>query len=104
MTLKAAIIAPIIAASLLVISAAAPAHAQEDREAVRANFQEADSNDDDQLDSDEFTTFINLNADDNLGRASTIRSLGMYGTAFSRADVNDDGFVTREEIEAGAGG
>jgi len=102
MTAKTNTTALFTAASLLMLPAAA--NAQDDREQVRANFQEADVSEDQQLDLDEFTTFVNLNADHGLGRASTIRRLGMHGMAFGRVDANGGGFALREEIEAGAGG
>lgn len=103
MTSKTIASALAMAASLLMIFVTTPASAQDEREQARANFLEADVNEDKQLDRDEFTTFIDLNAEDGLGRASTIRSLGMHGTAFGRVDANGDGLVSREEIEAGAG-
>lgn len=89
-------------ASLLAIAIFAPAVAQDQREKARANFQQADVNKDGQLDLPEFTTFINLNADYGLGRAATVRRLGMYAKAFSMADANRDGLVSREEIAAQA--
>ena len=69
-----------------------------DRKQAQANFQKADANKDEQLDTAEFKTFINLNADHGLGRASTIRRFGAYGRAFGTLDSNNDGAVSREEI------
>ena len=89
-------------ASLLAIAVAGPAGAQDQRDKARANFQQADVNKDGQLDLAEFTAFINLNADHGLGRAATVRRLGMYAKAFATADANKDGLVSREEIAARA--
>jgi len=91
-----------ITASVLAIAVAAPAYAQDERDQARTNFMEADANKDDQLDLADFTTFVDLNADDGLGRASMIRSLGMHDTAFGRVDTNGDGLATREEIQGQA--
>ena len=89
-------------ASLLSLAVAAPANADAQRAQVQANFQQADVNQDGQLDMAEFTTFINLNSDHNLGRAGMIRRFGMYSRAFDAADANGDGFVSKQEIEARA--
>ncbi|MGF1651659.1 MAG: hypothetical protein ACFCUN_14545 [Hyphomicrobiaceae bacterium] len=89
-------------ASVLSLSIAAPANADPQRAQVQANFEAADVNQDGQLDMAEFTTFINLNAQYGLGRAGMIRSFGMYERAFSEADANGDGVVTKEEIAARA--
>lgn len=89
-------------ASFLALAIAGPAVAQEQRDQARVNFQQADVNKDGQLDLPEFTTFINLNADDGLGRAATVRRLSMYAKAFATADANRDGLVSREEIAAQA--
>jgi Ca2+-binding EF-hand superfamily protein len=81
---------------------AAPAVAQDQRDQARINFEQADANKDGVLDLAEFTTFINLNADHNLGRAPSIRRFGRYKQAFTTLDTNKDGFVSREEIAAQA--
>jgi hypothetical protein len=89
-------------AILLTFAVAVPAHADRKRDQARINFQQADANQDQLLDLAEFTTFINLNADHGLGRASTIRRFGMYGRAFGKIDTNRDGTVSRQEIAAQA--
>lgn len=89
-------------ASFLVIVISAPAVAQDQRDQARANFLQADVNKDGKLDLAEFTTFINLNADQGLGRAATVRRFSQYARAFATADANKDGFVSREEIAAQA--
>jgi len=85
-------------ASVLSLSISAPANADPKRAQAQANFQAADVNQDERLDMAEFTTFINLNADHNLGRAEMIRRFGMHGKAFGQADANRDGVVSKEEI------
>ncbi|NJM33391.1 MAG: hypothetical protein HC850_00415 [Rhodomicrobium sp.] len=102
MASKALAIALFAAPSLLMIALSAPANAQEQRDQARANFEQADVNKDELLDRAEFTTFINLNADDGLGRAPMIRSLDMYGRAFGTADTNGDGMVSKQEIASQA--
>lgn len=89
-------------ASVLSLSIAAPANADAERAQAQANFQAADVNQDQVLDRAEFTTFINLNADHNLGRAGMIRRFGMYDRAFDTADANGDGRVSKQEIAARA--
>lgn len=86
------------ATSLLSLSIAAPANADAQRAQAQANFQAADVNQDERLDMAEFTTFINLNADHNLGRAAMIRRFGMHGRAFGQIDANGDGVVSKQEI------
>jgi Ca2+-binding EF-hand superfamily protein len=88
--------------ALVALSLSASAHANPQRAQVQANFQAADVDKNGQLSLTEFTTFINLNADHNVGQASSIRRFGMYTKAFKRADANGDGIVTKEEIAAQA--
>jgi len=87
---------------LLPTSFGALAQADQRREQVKANFLQADVNQDQHLDLGEFTAFINLNADHGLGRAPTIRRLGMHSRAFGRLDANRDGRVSPEELAAQA--
>lgn len=67
---------------------------------ARENFEQADANADGALDAVEFRAFIDLNAEDDLGKAARVKRFGRYDTAFGRADENADGAVTREEIAA----
>jgi Ca2+-binding EF-hand superfamily protein len=97
---KTAAIALFGAIPTLTLAIAVPAVAQDQRERARMNFEQADANKDGRLDLAEFTTFINLNADQGLGRAPTIRRFGRYAQAFTTLDTNKDGFVSREEIAA----
>jgi hypothetical protein len=78
------------------------AHDNARRAQVLTNFHTADVDKNEQLNQAEFKTFINLNADHNLGQTSIVRRLGMYAKAFKKADANGDGVVTKEEIAAQA--
>jgi len=64
------------------------------------NYIQADTNGDTMLTLDEFSKFIDLNADDGLGRAGMIRDRGMHGFAFRRVDANSDGLIAPEELSA----
>ena len=91
---------------VLIALATAPLAAAEESEAVReqarANFLEADVDGDRALTLPEFTTLIDLNAEDGIGRAHLIRRMGRYEMAFGRVDADADGLVTTEEIRAAA--
>jgi len=88
--------------AVLPFTLAVPANADPQRMQAQANFVAADMNQDEQLDMAEFKTFINLNADHNLGRAAMIRRFGMYGRAFGTLDANRNGVVSKQEITARA--
>lgn len=102
MTSKIIATALFTTATLVALAIAAPANADPQRAQAQANFAAADVNQDEQLDMAEFTAFINLNADHNLGKASTIRRFGMHSRAFGTADTNGDGVVSKKEIAAQA--
>jgi len=72
---------------------------QTDANLAKQNLQQADANGDKVLSYMEFVTFINLNAEDNIGRASMIKSRNLYSRAFNRLDKNGDGKITAAEIE-----
>ena len=78
------------------------AHADPQREQLKANFLAADADKNGLLNVAEFKVFINLNADHKLGRAASIRRFEMYTKAFKEIDANGDGIVTQEEIAAQA--
>ncbi|WP_108791779.1 hypothetical protein [Erythrobacter sp. Alg231-14] len=93
-------ISTFIPISMTAIILAATANAQDNRSLVRENFQQADANDDDKLSRSEFRVFINENAKDEIGRASTVKRFGAYDRAFARLDANEDGFVTTAEMRS----
>jgi Ca2+-binding EF-hand superfamily protein len=98
------IITPLVVTTLAHVALTLPAAANDNHKRAQAqtNFQAADVDKNEQLNQSEFKTFINLNADHNLGQASSVRRLGMYTKAFKKADANGDGVVTKEEIAAQA--
>jgi hypothetical protein len=87
-------------ASVLVLASflATPVLAQDNRSLARANFDQADRNDDGKLSKSEFRIFIDENAKDNIGRAAMVKRYGAYDTAFEQLDANKDGFIVRSEI------
>ncbi len=82
------------------VAAAAAQAAATDRERAAENFQQADTNADGMLTLGEFTTLIDLNAAENVGRPRMIRRFGRYRTAFGRVNANADGLVTPGEMAA----
>lgn len=72
--------------------------AEPNREQAAENFRQADVDANGALSLSEFTTLIDLNAQDGIGRAATIKRFGRYATAFGRLDANADGLVTSDEI------
>ena len=88
--------------ALVALTLSASAHANPHRPQLQANFQAADVDKDEQLNVAEFKTYINLNADHKIGRAASIRRLGMYSKAFKEIDANGDGVITKQDIAAHA--
>jgi Ca2+-binding EF-hand superfamily protein len=80
------------------------AHAQSmtgaEKQAMIENFLQADTNNDGALYLSEFELLMKLNAEDDLGRAAMIVRTGAYEQAFTRLDKNNDGAISREEIQA----
>jgi len=92
-----------ILASFSALAITAPALALNpaaDRKAAQENYKQADANKDGKLSKSEFRKFIDANAKDKIGRASTIKRFGAYNTAFGRVDANKDGMVTPQELAA----
>lgn len=94
--------APLLALTALAILGAVSAlHAAEaNREKAAENFLQADADADGALTQSEFRTLIDLNAEDGIGRAATLKRLGRYDQAFRRIDADGDGRVTPEEVQA----
>ena len=97
MTLSSTLSRVVLAGFVLAIPSLAVA---QDRELAAENFQEADANGDRNLTYEEFVTFIDLNAADDLGNASMVSSRNMYQRAFNRMDANGDGLISVEELQA----
>ena len=89
-------------AVIALLALSASAHADPQREQLKANFLAADADKNGLLNVAEFKVFINLNADHKLGRAASIRRFEMYTKAFKEIDANGDGIVTKGEIAAQA--
>ncbi|MEL6999154.1 MAG: hypothetical protein AAFP68_12905 [Pseudomonadota bacterium] len=69
-------------------------------EKAAENFMQADANADGSLTLQEFTTLIDLNAADGIGRAAMIKRMGRQSMAFGRIDQNSDGLISNDEISA----
>lgn len=65
---------------------------------VEANFKAADADGNESLDPTEFQSLIDANAENEIGRAATVKRFGAYKRAFKRADQNSDGRVAWSEI------
>ena len=75
------------------------AAAQYESESVAA-FLAADTNGDGSLDHDEFRVFIQTMAEVGAPMSRRIRTFGVYGMAFGRVDLNEDGLASPEELRA----
>lgn len=92
---------PLSSAGLALIILSAPAFSQTTstpREMAAANFQLVDVDANGALNAEEFASFINLNAAQNIRQANRVKKFGAYDRAFARIDRNGDGFVTPEEL------
>lgn len=98
--IRTAVVTFATAAAVLIANAPVSYASDTVQAQVKANFVEADTDNDATLTPSEFVTFINLNADYGIGRSRTIRSFGRYDMAFSRVDANRDGAVTPEELKS----
>jgi hypothetical protein len=70
-----------------------------ERQEMIANFLEADTNNDGALYRSEFELLMKLNAEDDLGRAAMVVRTGTYERVFTRLDKNNDGAISKEEIQ-----
>lgn len=73
------------------------------RALVAENFAQADANGDMILNATEFRTFIDLCAEDEIGRTAQVSRRGAYDRALSRLDANGDGSIDSNELAAVAG-
>ena len=89
--------------STFVASAATNASGQSTQSQAQANFMKADANSDTALTIDEFTRFIDLNAEAQIGNARIIQRTGQYARAFKRVDANGDGLANAQELSTAAG-
>lgn len=95
---KKGLIASVIYGLAVFMFSSICANASDSSDLARENFQKADANGDETLNKAEFAEFIDLNAEDDLGRASLVKRLNRYDTAFSNADSNGDGMVSQTEV------
>jgi len=72
--------------------------ATEKKALMKENFKQADADGDGSLTPEEFKTFVDANADDDLGRAGKVRRMGAYDKAFKKMDKDEDGAVSWSEI------
>lgn len=94
----------LLLAAVFAVGAGAALAQDADREAAAANFRKSDADGDGALTLSEFTTLIDLNAEDDLGVARLVKRSGRYQTAFRRLDADADGRVSVEEMAAAAQG
>jgi len=87
------------AAVAATVGLSGPAIAQQS-ELGAENYREADANGDGVLAYAEFATFLDLNAEDDLGQAAMISARGLHARAFARVDANEDGVVSPQELQA----
>ncbi len=66
---------------------------------VAENFTQADTDANGALSNSEFHAFIDLQAEDGIGRSRQIVRFGKQDTAFGKLDADGDGEVTRAEFE-----
>lgn len=95
-----AALAFIIAFTLPLSIAQAQFISDADKQKMAENVAEADADGDAALSRGEFDMLLQLNAQDNLGRAAQIVRLGRQAMAFNRIDADGNGLVTRQEIQA----
>jgi len=90
----------VILAVLMAMPVTGAARAQLAPEALKqaqANFKTANASNTGVLTPAEFTTFIDLNAAAQIGRAPKIKANNAYDRAFGRVDADKDGKVTWDE-------
>ncbi|MBO6602416.1 MULTISPECIES: hypothetical protein [Paracoccaceae] len=92
---------PYAAAALLAFGTPALAESEGPfSERAVATFIAADINNDEHLSFDEFGNFIRIMAAYGQPTSRRIRTFGAYRMAFNRIDVNDDGYVSPNEMRS----
>ena len=88
----------ILLAGALLAAPLALADADDEQALREANFKAADADGDGALNEVEFRAFIDANAEDDLGRAKTIRRFAAYDRAFGQLDEDGSGTVSWSEL------
>lgn len=94
-----ALFALVLLATCPITAAQAQDMSNADKQAMIENFLQADTNNDGMLYRSEFETLMKLNANDKLGRAAMVVRSGAYKKVFDRLDQNNNGAVSRDELQ-----
>lgn len=94
----------LVGSMLVVLSLGVSAAESDEREAliktlrqVHANYQSADEDGDGNLTMRQFRTFIDANAEIDFARASQVKRMRAYRSAFLAVDLNNDGSLSWQE-------
>ena len=94
----------LVGTMLVVLSLGVSAAESDEREAliktlrqVHANYQSADEDGDGNLTMRQFRTFIDANAEIDFARASQVKRMRAYRSAFLAVDLNNDGSLSWQE-------
>ena len=94
----------LVGSMLVVLSLGVSAAESDEREAliktlrqVHANYQSADEDGDGNLTMRQFRTFIDANAEIDFARASQVKRMLAYRSAFLAVDLNNDGSLSWQE-------
>jgi Ca2+-binding EF-hand superfamily protein len=88
----------ILVMGAILITLSARADVSEQQAKREANFKAADLHGDGALTQAEFRAFIDANAEDNLGHATTLRRFGAYDRAFKKLDKDESSTVSWLEV------
>lgn len=89
-----------IALALPLSGAQAQSISDADKQKLAENIAQADTNGDAALTLNEFDRLLQLNAQDNIGRAAQVVRLGRQTMVFNRIDADRNGLLTQQEIQA----
>ena len=94
----------LVGSMLVVLSLGVSAAESDEREAliktlrqVHANYQSADEDGDGNLTMRQFRVFIDANAEIDFARASQVKRMRAYRSAFLAVDLNNDGSLSWQE-------